>query len=294
MMTHLTELNVAHKGLSIDVRVDVLAQLPRLRTLSLESVEWTDEQLAQLKRLSQLRELRINNLTSDTLISLCQPPHSLRLDFFYFGVLDAEEPVMRALLHLPTLTHLGPWHMHPEAWRLLPQLPLLRRLSVFPSCALTAEQTTSLSTALSGCRFLRDLSLIEVAFRDDNGRWPSNEQQQARWTELLRNVPQLELFTVCSRRAPPMLVALSTHLPRLVFLLLVVGPSEGIVGTLAHPTLQELELRIYGDASLDHAQAQRLVHSARLPQLTRCTYVIHAIGLVGIAERDCRLQNGNE
>jgi hypothetical protein len=188
-MPQLTELDVAHQRVPLPVRCNVLSQLPYLRKLSLYLVEWTDERLAALKQISQLRDLD-SNLESDTLIKLGQPPHSLQLERIHMATIRVKEPVMRGLLHLPTLTELEPQSLLPAAWPLLPQLPMLRRLCVHYGDGLTGANTTLLATALSGCRALTELSL-GIVFEDDDGEDATNEQQQARWSEILRSVPQL-------------------------------------------------------------------------------------------------------
>jgi len=73
---------------------------------------------------------------------------------------------MRALLHLPTLTALESERTKSDAWSLLPQLPLLQRLSFWPGEQLTAQLTSSLSASFSQCKALTDLSLRGVEFDD--------------------------------------------------------------------------------------------------------------------------------
>jgi hypothetical protein len=170
--------------------------------------------------------------------------------------------VRHALLNMPTLTALEPSSLPLFAWPLLPQLPLLRRLAINHPF-LTAQDTTRLSTSLSSCRALTDLSLLGISFND-----ATDEQQQARWTELLGSVPQLHRFEVQTEHALPLLAVLPAHLPQLVFLKLSSAktPKE-IIAHLAHPTVQELELRSILGVWLNAEQMQQIVRSPRMPQL---------------------------
>jgi hypothetical protein len=142
-------------------------QLPHLRKLTMDGIRWTRERLRELKQLSQLRELHILIWTSMQLLcrrpqekelllcgrdELCQPPHSLQLERISLRHLSVDEPVMRALLHLPTLTELDPQSLLPSAWPLLSQFPALRRLTIRFYSQLTMADTTLLSTSLSTCR----------------------------------------------------------------------------------------------------------------------------------------------
>jgi hypothetical protein len=118
-------------------------------------------------------------------------------------------------------------------------------------------------------RALTDLSLADMFFAGA----PSDEQQQARWTELLGSVPQLERFDIQVQGVVPLLAVLPTHLPHLLFLKLVVvafTAGSGVIARLAHPTVQELELQFMGCIPVDEAPLQQLLHSPRLPQLASC------------------------
>jgi hypothetical protein len=273
-MPQLTELHIGYSNftVAVEVRLDALARLPQLRLLglSLTMIDWTDERIADLKPLSQLRELH-TNLTSTALIKLCQPPHSLQLECIGLDHIRVDRSVMRALLHLPTLTDLQPDSLLPAAWPLLPQLPLLRRLAVTPCFALTAAQTTSLSVSLSGCRALTQLSLGGIAFEDDDGDNATEEQQQACWTEILRTVPLLRRLTAGTRQGLSFLAALPSQLPQLVCLLfLTFSSSSAVLLRLAHPTVQELE--VVTTDLVDEAQVRALVRSPQLPQLVNCKF----------------------
>ena len=65
----------------------------------------------------------------------------MQLERIYLRHLNVDEPVMRALLHMPTLTELDPQSLLPPAWPLLPQLPALRRLTVRFYSELTVSDT---------------------------------------------------------------------------------------------------------------------------------------------------------
>jgi hypothetical protein len=248
VMRQLTELDVRCEsyGTPLIARFDALAQLPHLRKLSLFDIVLTDEWIAELKQLSQLRELR-TLLSHRELIRLCQPPHALQLEYIDLHDILVDESEMRAVLHLPTLTKLQPKYLRSAAWPLLPGLPLLRRVTIPIGPPLTAERTTLLSTTFSDCRALTELVLNNVDFRDDHGCEAIIEQQTARWTELLASVPQLQRFEVQTEHIPPLLAVLPEHLPQLVFLKLIIFQrshrrAEELL-RLAHPMVQELELK---------------------------------------------------
>jgi hypothetical protein len=272
VMNQLHELHLQFDVSLPEMRLDVLVQLPRLRKLSIYGIAWTDERLAELKQFSQLRELH-TGMSGDERIQLCQPPHLLQLEHAPVSGGQVDERMMRALLHLPTLTELEPQLLLPSAWPLLPGLSLLRRLAVPLDAPLSAALTTLLSAALSNCRALTDLSLPGslthlslpgVSFKEDRGK-ASDAQQQAQWTELLGSVPQLLRFKAHTRYNPPLYAVLPTHLPQLTSLSLL--SSREVIGSLAHPTVQELELTIIGQ-SLTAVQMQKL--NSRLPSLRRC------------------------
>jgi hypothetical protein len=274
VMPQLTELDIRSwsYGMPLDARFDALAQLPQSRKLSLYglgNVDWTNEQLAEFKQLSQLRDLCIV-LSRDNLFRLCQPPHSLQLEHIDLCNILVDESVMRALLHLPTLTELAPACFLSAAWPLLPQLLLLRRLTVNYFPGLSDVRATLLTTALTGCRALTELSLGNVVFVDREDT--TNEQQQARWAEILRSVPLLQRFKVDTRQALSLLDVLPVHLPQLVHLELRTSAAVSeVVARLAHPTVQELELVRPSSGPLDASQLRELVGNPRVPCLVRCT-----------------------
>jgi hypothetical protein len=274
VMLQLTELDIRFQshGIPLGARFDALTQLPQLRKLAMYGIEWTDERLAEFKQLSQLRELN-SNLMFDQLIALCQPPHSMQqLECIDLGSISVDKSVMRALLHLPTLTDLAPACFHSEAWAMLPQLPLLRRLTVNPFSALSDVCATLLATSLSGCRALTELSLGGIVFEDVDRADPRNEQQQACWAEILRSVPLVQRFAVDTRQALSLLAVLPEHLPQLVHLELCTSAAViEVVARLAHPTVQEFELVRPSSSRLDALQLRELVGSPRVPCLVRCT-----------------------
>jgi hypothetical protein len=275
VMQQLSELSIEceldEMPLEVRLEVDVLTQLPHLRTLNLLDVRWTYERLTDLKPLSSLRELN-TNLTSHQLIQLCHPPHALQLECIHLGFISVDKTVMSALLHLPTLTELQPKYLRSDAWPLLPQLPMLRRLTVPFLSALSDARATLLATSLSGCRVLIELELGGIAFEEADGEDATSEQQRARWTDILHSVPLVQRFTVDTRQALSLLAVLPEHLPQLVHLKLSTSVSASeVVASLAHPTVQEVELVRSSSDQLDASQVQRLVGNPRLPRLVRCT-----------------------
>jgi hypothetical protein len=273
VMSQLTELDIRSwsYGMPLDARFDVLAQLPQLRKLALYGIDWTDGRIAELKQLSQLREL-FTDLASHTLIALCQPPHSMQLECIDLGSISVTQSVMLALLHMPTLTELQPKYLRSDAWLLLPQLPMLRRLTVNPFSVLSNARATLLATSLSGCRALTELELCGIVFEDADGGDATDEQQQAHWAEILRSVPLLQRFTVTTRPALSLLAVLPAHLPQLVHLKLRTSAAANeVVARLAHPTVQELVLVHPILSQLDASQVQQLTRGPRLPRLVHCT-----------------------
>jgi hypothetical protein len=128
-MTQLTELNVEQHGEHMPVRSE-LTHLSHLRKLTLGPVGHRGDHVAELRQLSQVRELTLLEYHPYRLHRLCEPPHALQLESLSVPSLRLDEETMRALLHLSTLTALEPGFIKPEAWPLLPQLPHLRRLRI--------------------------------------------------------------------------------------------------------------------------------------------------------------------
>jgi hypothetical protein len=99
----------------------------------------------------------------------------------------------------------------------------------------------------------------------------TDEQQQARWAQVLPSVPLLQRLELCRGASLSLLAVLPTHLPQLVFLKLITSMSaEELMTRLAHPTVQKLEVDLT-DELLGEAHRQRLLCSPQLPQLTSCT-----------------------
>jgi hypothetical protein len=144
-------------------------------------------------------------------------------------------------------------------------LPHLRRLTISPGTALTNEQTTTiLSEALVRCAVLEELTL-SLSF----SQGMSEEAQRTCWSLLLSRLPNLRRLRVNTENVAPLLVVLSTHLPRMEQLVLQWWDCSALDLTqLAHPTLQLLEL----DAECDVTEEQMhaLLHTPRLPQLRSC------------------------
>jgi hypothetical protein len=211
-MHQLTELRIEHIASWADMRLDALCALPLLRNLKLISANFVIPVLG-VKQLSQLRELELELVRSADLVSLCQPPHSLQLETLRVD-LEIGEVEMRALLHLPSLTHVEPRLFHRDAWPLLPQLPHLRRLNLRAKAWFTDESTSMLSAALTLCTALDDLTLT-VVFPPVVGGDPPEEEQRPRWSALLHSVPQLTRLEVLTGFAAPLFAVLPAHLPQL-------------------------------------------------------------------------------
>jgi hypothetical protein len=258
-MPHLIELSISHgsswNGL---LELNALLALPLLRKLTLDVSDVTG-----LKELSQLRELTMERLPSEWLVWMCQPPHSLQLEALTVG-LALGEIEMRALINLPTLTSLVSRALYPSAWPLLPQLPHLRCLTIFPGSALTDEHTTILSESLVRCAGLEDLT-----FSFYFPQATSEEDQRACWSLLLPSLPNLRRLCVETDNVGPLLTVLSAHLPRLEQLVLQCWDCNAVALTqLAHPTLQELE--VDEECDVTEEQMHALLHTPRLPQLRSC------------------------
>jgi hypothetical protein len=208
---------------------------------------------------------------------MCQPPHSLQLESLRTDI-QVGEVEMRALVHLPSLTELDPSLLAPAAWPMLPQLPHLRCLTLFPVDPLSREGASSLSAALSCCAALEELTL-QVDFCKEDGSDASEETEQMRWSELLHSVPNLHRLNVRTQPTNPRLPVLAVipvHLPRLERLTLCIyGRScndyDAVMTQLAHPTLQQFELA--DDRTLTDAEVHSLLHNPRLPQLRSCKSV---------------------
>jgi hypothetical protein len=78
-MTQLTELHVEQYSEYMHVRPE-LAGLTHLRKLTLGPAGQLGEHVAELKQLSQLRELTLFDRSPQRLRLLCQPPHALQLE----------------------------------------------------------------------------------------------------------------------------------------------------------------------------------------------------------------------
>jgi hypothetical protein len=290
-MPQLMELTLRQTAQWNGMRLDALAALPQLRKLSLLSSS-TGLSLVPLKAMNQLRELTLGFVESEELLSLFTLPHSLQLEVLRMETeLFGDE--MRALLSVPTLTELQPFGMDADAWSLLPQLPHLRRLVILPETSLTAEHTSSLSTALSRCTALEDVTL-SASFEPDENEQEEEELldengavfqtvMEARWTDILRSVPNLRRMTVATGNDElrALFTVLPAHLPRLEQLMLDgwSGSVVSILTQLAHPTLKQLELTEKLHRALSQEQLQSMLHNPRLPYLCRCAVTggLHAL-----------------
>jgi hypothetical protein len=214
---------------------------------------------------------------------LFTPSHSLQLEVLHMETeLFGDE--MRALLSVPTLTELQPRVMDAAAWALLPQLPHLRRLVLLPETSLTADDTSSLSIALSHCSALEDLTL-SVSFEDEGGGGLLDENgavpqavMESRWTNILCSVPNLRRMVVATGNDElrALFTVLPAHLPRLEQLMLDSwsGSVGSILPQLAHPTLEQLQLRERQYRAVTEVQRHALLHNPRLPCLRGCALTV--------------------
>jgi hypothetical protein len=272
-MTQLTELSIEqyseHNVMHI---LPELTQLRQLRKMTLGPARFLDD-IAELKRLSQLRELTLHEYHPERIRLLCQPPHSLQLETLVIPFMKVDETTMRALLHLPTLTALRPGRINADAWTLFHQLPLLRRLYFHPLELVMSEWLTSLCTSLSRCSSLEHLTLrkVHVSLGDD-GSPLAAERQRAGWVALLSSVPRLRRLNV-DGELTHLLPVLPLHLPLLEHLTLSGwgGDSENCFATLALPNVRLLELGPFsGMPALSDEQLRAWIHSERFPKLERC------------------------
>jgi hypothetical protein len=276
-ITQLTELNVEQHCDRMYTRPE-LVQLSHLRKLTLGPAGEKGEHVDSLKQLTQLRELTLHDTLPDRLRLLCQPPHALQLESLTLlsFKLVVDETTMLALLHLPTLTALNPRCIHADAWPLLPQLPLLCRLHLFPSKPLTPDQTTSLCASLARCSLLKDLTLraaLGVLFVAA-GVPPHEltaEQERAAWAALLSSVPHLRRLRVDTALGY-LLPVLPLHLPLLEHLALSSWGEfyeEQPPSQVAHPNLRVLELGPISSDTPSEEEVRSWMGSERLPKLER-------------------------
>jgi hypothetical protein len=267
-MPQLTELGIEQHSKSMNARLE-LALLPHLRKLTLGPARFMED-LAELKQLSQLCELSLHDDHAERIRLLCQLPHALQLECLTLSsdklVLDVE--TMRALLHLPTLTVLNPGHIQPDAWSLLPQLPLLRRFRLHPSKPLTLEQMSSLCEALSRCSALVDLTLRYVSFVAVDGTRLTAEQTRANWTDLLGSVPRLRRLGFHAN-VTHFLPVLPSLLPQLDHLALSGSgkPDVDHFAAVAHPNIRILECCYINLRFPSIAQVRFWLGRERLPKL---------------------------
>jgi hypothetical protein len=128
----------------------------------------------------------------------------LQLEHFDVGQTTLDAVTMRTLSQLPSLTSLEHGYLRPDGWPLLPQLPRLQQL-VFPSMWMPMAEK-----ALARCDTLTDLSLAMIDFEA-----ATQEECEARWTRILRSVPNLRRLRIEHCRIDPLLSVLPFCLPRL-------------------------------------------------------------------------------
>jgi hypothetical protein len=269
-MTQLTELDIEQHPPLMHAQTE-LTQLLHLRKLTLGPAREMGEHVAELKQLSQLRELTLHEFRHDRVRLLLQPPHLLQLESLTLPSLEVDIGMMRALIHLPTLTSLNPSCISHDAWPLLPQLPLLRRLSLRPYESLSPGRLASLCASLSSCVALEDLTLRCVSFDADDGALLTAEQERAGWAELLCAVPHLRRLCVWDA-VLPFLSVLPLHLPVLEELSLSGWSADGEdhFARVAHSTIGLLEVEGTEARLPSDEEMQACRHSERMPKLERC------------------------
>jgi hypothetical protein len=268
-MPQLSELSIEQRSERMHVRPE-LAHLLHLRKLRLGPTGGMDEHVGELKQLGQLRELILYDEGVEHIRLLCQPPHALQLESISLPSTTLDEATMRALLRLPTLTALNPSRIQPDAWPLLPQLPLLRRLRLRPSQWLTPNSLASLCESLSRCSALEDLT-SSMRFVSAKHTELTAVARRAGWAALLSSVSNLRQLRInCSMDA--LLPVLPSHLPLLEHLALSGGGSYGVdhFARVSHPNIRQLELGPIGDESPSDRQLRACLRSKHLPKLERC------------------------
>jgi len=196
------------------------------------------------------------------------------LESLTLASLNLDEETMLSLLHLSTLTALDPHIIQPNAWPLLPQLSLLRRVRINPSMSLTPTLLSSLCDSLSRCSMLEDLTLRTMHCETNDGAPLDAEGQRVGLAALLSSVPNLRRLRVnCSMDA--LLPLLPSHLPLLEHLTLSGRGSYGVdyFARVAHPNIRQLELGPIGGQLPSDSQLRACLHSERLPKLERCVRV---------------------
>jgi hypothetical protein len=272
-MTQLTELHVELYSEYMHVQPE-LAGLTHLRKLTLGPAGQKGEHVEALKQLTQLRELTLHDQLPDRIRLLFQPPHALQLEGLTLASdeLELDETTMRALLHLPKLTALHAWCISHDAWPLLPELLLLRRLRLWPSDWLTPDRMVSMCAALSRCSALVDLHFAADIVSDD-GELLVTEQEQAAWAALLSSVPNLRRFCVevDITGIAPLLAVLPLHVPLLEHLVLSGWGVHGVdhFAMLAHPNMRVLEFGRVNVLPPSEEEVRSWMGNERLPKLQR-------------------------
>jgi hypothetical protein len=277
VLSQLTELWIQHGNEPLDLPPGVLRALPHLRKLRAGYINWNPQLLAEVKQLSQLRELNVFNLQPHDIVALCQPPHVFHLECIAASMASLDEVCMRALSQLPLLTSLEPQLLEEDVIPLLPQLKQLRRLLVDMDDEMPSELVLSLSTALAGCHALTDLSL--QAWFDDN---MTDQEQREHWTNILRAIPNVRRLHVEHPSLTLPLSILHSHVPLLENLSLQCHGTNPLVflAQLAHPSVRHIHLRTRAtELPGDAVQLRALVHSARLPMLDCIVWRAPAAGL---------------
>lgn len=162
VLPHLAQLSDLH--LRMQTRDADLAPLlrlsPHLTRLDMQ-LPLTPTQCSAIKQMASLTTLECTSgAWRDTLLDLCQPPHSLlRLQRLTLDTLTVDPPLLAALRRLPALTELRPDRIAPACWAGLAQLARLRSLRVRWSPGCSSDQRADLQSALAALPHLSDLTL---------------------------------------------------------------------------------------------------------------------------------------
>jgi acyl carrier protein phosphodiesterase len=101
------------------------------------------------------------------------------------------------------------------------------------------------------------------------------DQIHARWTDILRSLPNVRRLRVSHRSLAPLMAVLHLHLPLLEQLALRSWDGESpdaLLTQFAHPSVRQIELStVVVTQSKEQVRAlnQAWVHSVRLPNLAR-------------------------
>jgi hypothetical protein len=282
-LPQLTSLSLKLKwGAGIDFLA--LLRLPCLRTFALYCPP-NLAQVAVIKQMSSLRTLECarGDWYPHMLRELCKLPHQLgQLEYLRMDGLIVYEEIMRELTTLPSLRRFDPRSIDPDAVSMLVHFPCVETLKLHFRYVSTLPQLTELPAILQQCSRVTSLDLSIRLLEDDEFDAP------AWWHRLfLDGVPQLTVLAVRYDLHIGLLAALSSTgcLPQLCNLKLTHFADDQLselLSELAHPTLQRLCILLApgatsADGVVEDRDAQQqyngaLLHTARLPKLSKCDF----------------------